>query len=67
VLGAEFAEGAEGFVYAVEGGFVVGDFEVRCALRDELAIVREGCMCGWRGCVRRRGLRREAWWALCVA
>ena len=47
VLGAEFAEGAERLVYAVERGLVVGDFEVRCALRDELAIVREGCMCGW--------------------
>jgi len=67
VLGAEFAEGAERLVYAVEGGFVVGDFEVRCALRDKLGIVREGCMCVWGGCVRQRGLRREAWWALCVA
>ena len=45
MLGAEFAEGAERLVYAVEGGFVVGNFEVRCALRDELSIVREGCMC----------------------
>jgi len=47
VLGAEFAEGAEGFIYAVERGLVVGYFEVRCALRDELGIVREACMCLW--------------------
>jgi len=64
VLGAEFAEGAEGFVYAVERGFVIGDLEMRCALRDELGIVREERMCVWRGCVRQRGLRREACWAI---
>jgi len=67
VLGAELAEGAERLVYAVKRGFVVGDFEVRCALRDELGIIREVRMCIWRECVRLRGLRRGAWWALCVA
>jgi len=46
-LGAELAEGAERLVYAVKRGFVVGNFEVRCALRDELGIVREVCMCVW--------------------
>ena len=45
MLSAEFAEGAERLVYAVERGFIVCDFEVRCALRDELGIVREICLC----------------------
>jgi hypothetical protein len=34
VLGAVFGERGEGFVDAVERGFVVGDFEVRGTLRD---------------------------------
>ena len=63
MLGAELAESAKRLVYAVKRGFVVGDFEVRCALRDELRIVRKVCMCVWRGCVRQRGLRRGACWA----
>jgi hypothetical protein len=44
VLGAELGEGGEGFVDAVQRSFVVGDFKVRCALRDQLYEV-SGLLC----------------------
>jgi hypothetical protein len=66
VLGAKFAECAEGFVYAMKRRFVIGDFEVRRALCDELDSVRRVWFIGaWKRCIRQRDLRREAYWILC--
>ena len=62
MLGAEGGERGEGVAYAKERGGVVGDFEVRCALRDELegVLVLRAVLFGREGDVQRRDPRREA-------
>ena len=69
MLRAELRECGKRVVDAQERGGVVGDLEVRGALRDELGRVSMACVVvdgGWRS-VRRRGLRRGAfWWCLMI-